>query len=319
MSLFRGLPILGRARRLPLTVVICSVLVWTLTACHGRGYVDAGKGKASSGVTSNLVDRRERAASPNEVVGIGTVAGSKTVLVKSLIDGQIVRIDFHEGQEVHSGDVLAVLDDRALVASLDLAKANFEKDKAGYDSAKLTLDRDVLLEKENIIPKQSLDAQRATTDQLAAQLAADQALIDSAKVQLSYSRITAPISGRVGLLGVDLGNTIHAYDANGLVTITQLQPIAVVFTLPPKWLPFLARIHDPSKVVVRIYSEDDKHVLGVGHLLTSDTSIDPTTGTSRFKALAENENRTLWPNEFVHVHVLLPSSPSTQGGVKGKE
>lgn len=270
-------------------------------------------------IVQNRGSQSERVTSTNEVVGIGTVVGSKTVVVKSLIDGQIVHIGFHEGQDVHSGDILALLDDRALVASLDLAQANYQKDRAGYDSAKLTLDRDVVLERENIIPKQTLDTQRATTDQLAAQLAADQALIDSAKVQLSYSRITAPISGRVGLLGFDLGNTIHAYDANGLVTITQLQPIAVVFTLPPKWLPLLASVPDPSKVIVRIYSEDDKHVLGIGRLLTSDTSIDITTGTSRFKALVANQDKALWPNAFVHVHVILPKPPLTPGGTKGKE
>jgi len=179
------------------------------------------------------------------------------------------------------------------------------RDQAQLRDARVNLERYTGLFAAKIIPQQQLDTQRATVDQLDGAVRADQAQIDNAKLNLVYCRITAPINGRVGLRLIDIGNMVHAADQNGLLVITQLQPIAVLFTLPQDLLPQVQKAMAKSQLSVMAFSRDDQTQLASGKLLTIDNQIDPTTGTAKLKAVFENNERALWPNQFVNVKLLL--------------
>jgi multidrug efflux system membrane fusion protein len=258
--------------------------------------------------------------------GLGTVTAFNTVTVKPRIDGQLVAVTFREGQVVHKGDVLAEIDPAPFQVALEQAegnlaqaKGNLVKDQAALRDAQVNYVRDQDLYKDQIIAKQQLDTQLATADQIRgsieadkAAIAADQAAIASAKLNLTWTKITAPISGRIGLRQVDAGNIVHATDTTGLAVITQLQPIAVLFSIPEDQLPpVLEKLRQGAKLRVEAYDRDQTKKLADGTLLTVDNEIDPTTGTSRLKAVFPNENLALFPNQFVNIRLWLDTERNT--------
>jgi multidrug efflux system membrane fusion protein len=242
---------------------------------------------------------------PVYLSGLGSVEAFNTVVVKSRIDGQLVQINFKEGQQVQKGDLLAVIDPRPYQVALAQAEATLFKDQSALKDAKLNMDRFAGLVKDGVIPQQQYDTQVSLVGQLEGAVRADQANVDNQKLNIAYTQITAPVSGRVGLRQVDIGNMVHAADTNGLVVITQLQPIAVIFTLPEDNLQNVAQHMKKGQLEVDAYSRDDQNKLAVGKLLTIDNQIDPTTGTGKLKAIFENRDNSLWPNQFVNARLLL--------------
>jgi membrane fusion protein, multidrug efflux system len=248
----------------------------------------------------------ERRDVPVYLKGLGSVTASNTVSVKSRVDGQLAQVNFKEGQHVNTGELLAVIDPRPFQVALDQAQANFFRDQAQLKDAQLNYERfKSLLDESGAMSQQQVDTQKAAADQLEGAVRADQAAIDNAKLNLLYSHITSPISGRVGLRLVDAGNMVHAADTNPLLVITQLQPIAVVFTLPEDSLLTVSQHMHQSTLPVEAYSRDDLTRLATGKLLTIDNQIDQSTGTGRLKAMFDNPDDALWPNQFVNVRLLL--------------
>jgi multidrug efflux system membrane fusion protein len=270
----------------------------------GKGGRGGGAG-AGGFVVPVVVATAQRGDLPVYFNGLGTVTAFNTVTVHSRIDGQITKINFQEGQFVQQGADLLDIDGRPYQVQLEQAEGQLAKDQAQLRDIQVNYERFQLLFKEGVIPKQQLDTQGSQVGQFEGAIKADQGLIDSAKLQLVYSHVTAPISGRIGLRLVDVGNIIHAADTNGLLVITQLQPIAVIFSLPQDQLPQVAtRLHNGSQLVVEAYDRDDTTKIESGKLLTIDNQIDTTTGTYKLKAIFNNDRNTLFPNQFVNMHLL---------------
>ncbi len=240
------------------------------------------------------------------ISAIGTVTAYNTVTVKSRVDGQLNKVNFTEGQMVKAGDVLAEIDPRPYQVELTQAEGTLAKDLAQLENNKILLARDKELYDQKIIARQDLDNQQSLVGQFAGSIESDKGAVDNAKLQLIYSRITSPITGRVGLRLVDPGNIIHATDTTGLAVITQLQPIAVDFSIPEDDLPSLetAMKADPQ-LPVEAFDRDFKHKLAQGNLLTTDNQIDQTTGTIKLKASFPNLDNSLFPNQFVNARLLV--------------
>ena len=242
---------------------------------------------------------------PVYLSGLGAVTAFNTANIKSRVDGQIMKVNFVEGQFVKEGELLIEIDARPYQVQLEQMQAQLFKDQASLRDAKLNLDRYTALIPSGSIAQQQVDTQKATVDQLDGQVRTDQAQIDNAKLQIVYTRITAPFSGRVGLRQVDPGNIVHATDTNPMLILTQLQPIAVIFTLPEDVLPEVAQQMKQRTLEVDAFNRDDQTKLATGKLLTIDNQIDPTTGTAKLKAVFDNRDNKLWPNQFVNADLLL--------------
>ena len=256
------------------------------------------------GVVANV----GRASVPVTLSGLGNVAAFYTVTVKSRVDGQLMKIDFHEGDAVKQGQVLAEIDPRPFQVQLELAQATLAHDQALLNNARLDVARYTQLLATEAIPKQQLDTQVALVAQDEATVQQDAANIDNARLQLTYAQVTAPISGVVGLRLVDPGNIVHASDATGMVVITQLQPIAVLFTIPEDSLPPVTqKLRAGAHLTVEAYNRDNSKKLATGTLVTVDNQIDNTTGTSKLKAVFDNKDNALFPQQFVNIHLLVDS------------
>jgi multidrug efflux system membrane fusion protein len=247
---------------------------------------------------------------PVYLQGIGTVQAYNMVTVKTRVDGQIVKIDFKEGQEVKEGDPLIQIDPRPYQAALEQAQAAKQKDEAQLVGAKLDLDRYSKLLGTGYQTRQSYDNQTALVAQLTAAIKGDQAMIDNAELNLGYADIRSPIDGRLGARLVDKGNLVHANDNTALVTITELRPIFVSFTLPQDTLDEIREEQQKDPLAVRAYSSDGSTLLSVGKLTLIDNSIDQSTGTIHLKARFDNQDERLWPGEFVSLRVILKVRPN---------
>jgi multidrug efflux system membrane fusion protein len=244
---------------------------------------------------------------PIYLTGVGTVIAYNTDLVRSQIQGQLVSINFTEGQSVHTGDLLAQIDPRPYQAQIEQFTASRDRDQAQLTNAIANLGRYTLLAREGWATAQLLDTQKAQVSQLQNTVKSDQALIDAANVQLSYTRLTSPIDGVTGIRQIDVGNVIHSTDPNGLVVVTQVEPISVIFTLPETVLPQIQQQQLQSKAPLMVIanSQDDKIELGQGKLTLVDNEILQTTGSIRLKAEFPNKDHRLWPGELLNMRLLL--------------
>jgi membrane fusion protein, multidrug efflux system len=241
---------------------------------------------------------------PVYLEGLGTVQAFYTVTVTARVDGQIDKVAFTEGQDVKKGTLLVQIDPRPYQAALGIAIANRDKDLALLANARRDMERYTVLAPEDLASKQTVDTQRALIAQLVAQVKGDEAAIDNARTQLDYSTITSPIDGRTGIRLIDPGNIVHASDTAGMVVVTQLEPISIIFTLPEEQFGQLSAALARGPVSATALSREGKEELDTGTVSLIDNQIDQTTGTIRVKATLPNKQRRLWPGEFVDVRVL---------------
>src|SRR5271169_5563684 len=299
----------GKPRRWPWiagAVVLAVIAIILVTGARKKRAQAAADAKARPKAVSVVTAVARTGDMPVYLTGLGTVTALNTVTVRSRVDGELATVAFREGQIVQKGDLLAEIDPRPFQVQLEQAAGQLAKDEAVLQNAKLDLERYKVLAAQDSIPKQQLDTQAATVAQDEGALKTDQGQVDAARLNLIYTRITAPLSGRVGLRLVDAGNMIHAADVNGLVVITQVQPIAVLFTLPEDQVNVVReKLHQGQKLPVDAFDRDLKHKLATGELATLDNQIDTTTGTLKLKAIFANADDALFPNQFVNSRLLI--------------
>lgn len=309
---------------LPAAACIIILGVYVFLIKPGMAQSDASRKKTNAQrsipVTVAAVKKGDM---PVYLIGLGTVTPLNTVTVRTRVDGQLMDVYYREGQTVNKGDILALIDTRPFEVQLAQAEGQLTRDQAILANARIDLDRYRILWKQDSISKQQLDTQEALVRQYEGAVKVDQGLIDAARLQLSYCRITSPITGRIGLRLVDPGNMVHASDANGLIVITQVQPMAVVFSIPEDSLPQVhRRLKKGVQLPVEAYDREQKARLATGYLLTIDNQIDASTGTVKLKAIFPNKQNELFPNQFVnarllvdvrHGAVIVPSSAIQRG------
>jgi multidrug efflux system membrane fusion protein len=285
--------------------------IWFYT--HRAGSTPAAPaGRGAAGPVPVVVGTVEQKTVPIYLDGLGTVQALNTVTVRVRVDGQLEKVAFVEGQDVKAGDLLAVVDPAPYQAALAQAQARQNQDQAQLSNAKLDLTRYTDLVTKKVISSQQFDTQKALVDQLDATVRNDAAAVESAKVNLNYTTIVSPLDGRTGIRLVDQGNIVHATDQTGLVVITQLHPISLVFTLPEQ---SLSEIHKHTLAgedfKVLAVDRDNKTTLDEGKLSVIDNQIDTTTGTIRLKATFDNSKLQLWPGQFINARLLLETRPNS--------
>jgi multidrug efflux system membrane fusion protein len=287
-------------------VVVLAILVLILRyAKSGAEKRGPGAGRGTNppvAVVAGIVAKKDM---PIYLEGVGTVQAYNTVTVRARVDGEVEKIAFTEGQDVRAGDLLAQIDPAPFRASLEQAEAKKGQDEAQLANARVDLKRYGELLANEGVTQQQYDTQKALVDQLVATVKADQAAIESAKVQLGYTSITSPIDGRAGIRLVDQGNIVHAGDAGGIVVLTQLRPISVVFTLPAQTLNRIRRETHGTNMTVFAVDQDATNILAQGELAVIDNQIDVATGTIKLKATFPNTDLHLWPGQFVNTRLLL--------------
>ena len=248
---------------------------------------------------------------PIYLTALGTVTAYNTVTIRSRVDGQLMRVNFREGQSVRKGQLLLEIDPKPYQAALEQAQGQLARDQANGKNADAEAKRYTALYQAGVVSRESQQAQISTAGQATGTIIADQAAIDAARVNVGYTRIVSPIDGVVGLRQVDPGNIVHAADTTGLVVVTQLQPISVIFTLPEDYLPQVLQMTRAGKrLAVEAYDRSETTHLASGSLLTVDNQIDTTTGTDKVKAVFDNRGNTLFPNQFVNVRLILQQRPN---------
>jgi len=282
-------------------VLVVASLVWLLSPGRSRTLAASRRVPPAVAVDAAVA---KRADVPVYLDGLGTVQAFYTVKITARVDGELQKVAFVEGQMMKKGELLAQIDPRPYQAALDQALATRAKDEAQLANAEQDLQRYAILAPQELASKQTVDTQKALVAQLNAQLKSDQAAIENARTQLGYTRIIAPIDGRTGIRLVDPGNIVRATDTTGIVVMTQLQPIAVIFTLPEKSLTEMAQAMARGAVSVTAIGPNGHSELDRGTAQLIDNQIDPTTGTIRVKAVFPNEKQLLWPGEFVTARVL---------------
>ena len=280
-------------------VIAVGFFAWLLAPAHASSEHDSAP--AAVAVSTATVIQQDV---PVYLQGLGTVQAFYTVKVTAQVNGELTNVDFHEGQQVKRGQLLAQIDPRPFQAALDGARAALAKDDAQLGDARKDLARYNFLEPKKLASQQQVDNQKAQVGELEAQIEADHAAIENATTQLSYTRITAPFDGRTGIRAVDPGNIVHSSDTNGIVVLTQLQPISTIFTLPEDTLQSVADAMARGPVQVVALAQDGTQ-LDRGTIMLIDNQIDPTTGTIRLKATFANPQLKLWPGQFVNLRLLV--------------
>jgi membrane fusion protein, multidrug efflux system len=306
-----------------IVLLLLAGIVWWTRHQSAPQQAGGGRNSAPMSIVPETVAKGDIGVSLN---ALGTVTSLATVTIRSQISGYLMKIDFKEGDEVKQGDLIAEIDSRPYEATLAQAKGALARDEAQLKGAQVDLTRYQGLAAQNAVPHQTLDTQIALVAQYQGTVEADRASVKSAEVNLAYCHIVSPINGRVGLRQVDLGNYVTPGDTNGLVVITQLEPISVLFTLPEDNLQAVAkRLREGAVLPTAAYDRSGANKLAEGKLQTFDSQIDPTTGTIKLRAQFENDKRTLYPNQFVNIRLLLDthkdvttmSTAGIQRGVPG--
>jgi multidrug efflux system membrane fusion protein len=293
-------------------LVIAGLIAWRIISSHQQAAAAAAKAAAAANrPIPVLVSDVQQRTMPIYYTALGTVTAYNTVTVKSRVDGQLIKVNFIEGQHVRKGDLLLQIDPAPYAAAVAQAEGQYAKDEAAVKNGQAESKRYTALYDAGVVSKESEQSQISTAGQAEGSLKADQAAIQAAKVNLAYTRIASPIDGVVGLRQVDVGNIVHASDTNGLVVVTQLQPISVIFTLPEDQLPQVRqRLASGQKLEADAYDRAETTKIATGNLLTVDNQIDPTTGMDKLKAVFPNTDQALFPNQFVNVRLILEQRPN---------